>query len=139
LLTVTSGSSLDQHSNNVSLFNLIEQLNIPANAAPPPRGVIPLELHAYFVLRPAEVGTDFYVRFSLVAETGLETYSQVFKHRSVTSRYRTRTLGLPLPPVVGQYELRVDVRLTENAEWERLSASWPVIITELNPKPKVTH
>ena len=52
LLTLCSGSALDQQSNNVTLFNLVEQLNVPPGVPPPPGGVIPLEIHAYFTVAP---------------------------------------------------------------------------------------
>jgi hypothetical protein len=96
MLTVCLGSSVDQQSNNVSLFSLVEQINVPEGAPPPPHGMVPLEVHAYWRLAPAEVSETFEMRFVLVAPTGLETSSDVFKHRSVTDRFRTRTLGLPV-------------------------------------------
>ena len=111
LLAVCSGSSLDQQSNNVSLFNLVEQLNLRPGA-PPPTGLIPLQIHAYFEVAPEEVNFDFEFRFSMVASTGLETVSDPVQHKPTATRYRTRTIGLPMPPVVGQYALRVDWRAT---------------------------
>jgi hypothetical protein len=138
LLTLCSGSSLDQHSNNVTLFNLVEQLNVPPGAPPPPGGIVPLEIHAYWQLAPLEIGEPFEVRYALVASTGLETVSDVLHHKSVTPRYRTRTLGMPFPPVTGQYELRVDWR-SAGADWQRESIAWPLTIVEHNPQPIVTH
>ena len=140
LLTLCAGSSVDQHSNNVTLFNLVEQLNVPPNAPPPPGGVIPLEIHAYWQLSPGEVSSDFEMRFSLVATaTGLETVSDVLPHRSLTPRYRTRTMGLPVPPVLGQYDLRVDWRTAGVGTWTREQASWPVAFVEQTQQPMVTH
>jgi hypothetical protein len=140
LITVCAASSLDQHSNNVSLFNLVEQLNVPPAAPPPPGGLVPLEMHAYFVLSPDELGRTFDVRFAMIASgSGLETFSEIFSHRSVTPRYRTRTLGLPYPPVTGQYELRVDWRPEGHASWKREGLGWPLLIVEATPTPRVTH
>lgn len=138
LLTLCSGSSLDQHSNNVTLFNLVEQLNVPPGAPPPPDGMVPLEIHAYWQLAPQEIGEPFEVRYALVASTGLETVSDVLHHKSVTPRYRTRTLGMPFPPVTGQYEVRVDWR-SGGADWKREVVAWPLTIVEYNPQPVVTH
>ena len=81
LLAVCSGSSLDQQSNNVTLFNLVEQLNLRPGAEPP-RGLIPLEIHAYFELAPEEVGFEFEIRFCMVAETGLETEGAIVRDGS---------------------------------------------------------
>lgn len=111
LLCVTTGSAIDRQSNNVSLFSLVEQINLPPNAPPPPRGLLPLEIHAYFQLPESHVNRDFELRFALRAETGLETLSDVFRHRITAARFRVRTLGLPYPPVMGQYSLQVDVRV----------------------------
>ena len=93
LLGISAGSSLDQQSNNVSLFNLVEQVNVPPGAPPPPNNLLPLELHAYFRLAPDELGSTLEMRFALVADTGLETLSEVVRHTCATPRYRTRTLG----------------------------------------------
>ncbi|MBX3183155.1 MAG: hypothetical protein KIT72_04705 [Polyangiaceae bacterium] len=138
-LGVCSGSSLDQGSNNVSLFNLIEQLNLPPGATPPPGGLIPVELHAYWALTPEERGLVFETRFVLVAlDSGLELPTEVSRHTYRTPRFRTRMLGLPHPPVVGEYALRVDVRPGDTDAWRRDPAAWPVYVTELQPRESVT-
>jgi hypothetical protein len=146
LLCVTSGSAVDRQSNNVSLFSLVEQINLPPHAPPPPGGVIPVEIHAYFQLQGAQLHRDFELRFALCAETGLETLSDVFRHRITAPRFRVRTLGLPYPPVLGQYTLQVDVRLLadgqsarETAHWQRQSAAWPIGLYQQEARPRVTH
>ncbi|MBK7585367.1 MAG: hypothetical protein IPI67_34900 [Myxococcales bacterium] len=139
LLAVSSGSSLDQHSNNVTLFNLVEQLNIPPNAPPPPGGFLPLELHAYFDIAPTEMSQTFQVRIAMVGESGLETYTEPFDFKSATPRFRTRSLGLPIPSVNGMYQVRVDVRREGTGEWRRDSAAWPIALVEHTPRPTVTH
>ena len=139
LLTVAGGSSLDRYSNNVTLFNLVEQLNWPQGQTAPPGVVLPLEVHAYFELAPEELNQRFDVRFSLVASTGLETVTDSFSHRSATARYRTRTMGLPMPPVVGDYRLCVDTRQGDDGGWQRNQVSWPLVFTETEPRPAITH
>lgn len=139
LLAVASGSSLDRYSNNVTLFNLVEQLNFPKDRLPPAGSVLPLEVHAYFELEPHEVNQSFDVRFSLVAPTGLETVTDAFSHKSATSRFRTRTIGLPVPPVAGTYDLRVDTRRSATDGWRRDTLVWPLIVAETEPRPAVTH
>lgn len=141
LLSLCSGSSLDQHSNNVSLFNLVEQINFQPGATPTPGSLIPLEVHAYFHFASNEVGFTFDVRYVLVStETGLESFSDTYQYRSTTPRYRTRTLGLPLPPVSGTYELRLDWRLGGAIAWTRESLGWPIAIVEASPQPpRITH
>lgn len=139
LLAVSSGSSLDQHSNNVTLFNLVEQLNIPPNAPQPPGGFLPLELHAYFLIAAHEIQRTFHVRLAMVSDVALESYTESFEFKSATPRFRTRSIGLPVPPVVGNYELRVDLREDGSGEWQRDPAAWPVSIVEHTPRPAVTH
>jgi hypothetical protein len=139
LLTLSGGSSVDQHSNNVTLFNLVEQLNFPSHSFPPPGALLPLEMHAYFRLDTFEVNQKFELRFVLVAQSGLETPSNVFSHRSTTPRYRTRTFGLPAPPAAGSYELKVESRPRPDAEWVRDAVSWPLIVAETEQRPQVTH
>jgi hypothetical protein len=138
-LTLCGGSSLDQQSNNVTLFNVVEQLNVPANEEPPPGLVLPLEIHAYFQLGPSEMNHEFYVRFALVASSGLETFTDAFQHRSSTPRYRTRTMGLPAPPVAGHYELRIDWRQTGTQDWRREPIAWPLVVAEAERRPATVH
>ena len=157
LLCVSSGSAIDRQSNNVSLFNLVEQINVPPGAPPPPRGLIPVEIHAYFQLSPFHVQREFELRFALRAQSGLETLSEVFRHRVTAPRFRVRTLGLPYPPVLGQYTLQVDLRVLgagerlsgdrlfearppeDDGSWQRQAAAWPLALYEVERRPKVTH
>jgi hypothetical protein len=137
-LTVCVGSSVDQHTNNVSLFNVIEQITVPPDAPPPPHGVIPVEVHVYW--RALEEQEEaFEVRLVMMAETGLETSSPVQKHTQLRGRLRTRTLGLPFPPVMGRYTLCVDWRREPHHEWQREDIQWPIHLQEGERRPRVTH
>jgi hypothetical protein len=100
--------------------------------------VIPLEIHAYFMLDPLEVKSPFEVRYVMLASSGLETPSEPFTHSSPTQRYRTRSVGVPFPPVVGHYELCVDLREPGDA-WRRATVTWPINIVEAQARPAVTH
>lgn len=139
LLTLCGGSSLDQQSNNVTLFNMVEQLNVLPDREPPPGALLPLEIHAYFEIGPTEMNQRFDVRFALVASSGLETFTDSFQHRSATPRYRTRTMGLPAPPVAGNYELRVDWRHAGSSEWKRDPIAWPLVVATLERRPTTVH
>jgi len=139
LLTLAGASSLDQQSNNVSLFNMVEQLNLPKGVEPPPGALIPVEIHAYFQLAATELNQRFEVRFALVASTGLETLTDAHPHKSSTLRYRTRTMGLPVPPIADTYELRVDVRAVGTEQWFRDPMAWPLLVAQTEARPAVTH
>jgi hypothetical protein len=139
LLAISGGSSLDQHSNNITLFNLVEQLNFPKHAPPALGSMLPLEVHAYFELEGSELNQRFEVRFVLVAESGLESPTETFTHKSTTLRYRTRTYGLPAPPVAGKYDLRVDARPAGSEAWRRDLTRWPLVVVLSEPRPAVTH
>ena len=140
MLCVCAGSSVDQQSNNVSLFSLVEHVNIPPMVTPPGRGAIPVEAHTYWRFEPTEMQRDLQVRYVMVnLATQLETSSDTLKHRAVTARVRSRLAGIPFPPVVGNYELRVDWRWDDQNEWTRTDQAWPLTITEGKPQPRVTH
>ncbi|HEX2736260.1 MAG TPA: hypothetical protein VHM70_31880 [Polyangiaceae bacterium] len=138
-LTVCASSAIDQTSNNVSLFNVVEQINVHPRAGHPPNGLLPLEIHAYWRLMSGEQGQPFETRFVLVAESGLETSSTTFRHRPLTSRFRTRTMGIPFPPVFGEYVLRVDFRSNEEDSWQRAQPEWPFSIRLAETAPATTH
>ncbi|MDX2053468.1 MAG: hypothetical protein SFV15_13805 [Polyangiaceae bacterium] len=137
-LTLCGGSSLDQQSNNVTLFNLVEQVSLAPGPCPV-GALLPLEIHAYFQFAPSELKQTIQLRYSVVAQSGLETTTDVFDHRALTPHYRTRTAGLPLPPVTGSYELRVDWRQAGTEGWTRESITWPLTISEAESRPITTH
>lgn len=139
LLALTAGSSLDQGSNNITLFSLVEQINLRPGTSPPPGHKIPLEIHAYFRLDGREMGQSVSIRFALVGQSGLETYTDTMTHRVATARFRTRSVGLPSPAALGQYDLRVEFRLGEDGDWTRDPISWPIAFVESNPSPPITH
>lgn len=139
LIALSAGSSLDQQSNNVTLFNLVEQVNVPHGAPPKAGSRVPLEVHAYLRLGPGEMGQEFQMRFVLVNQSGLETYTDPVTHRGATARLRTRSLGVPFPPMLGHYELKIEFRVGQAEAWTRDPASWPIAFLEVDSKPKVTH
>jgi hypothetical protein len=138
-LTLCGGSSLDQHSNNVTLFNVVEQVNLQPNVDPPPGAFLPLEVHAYFMLGPGELSQPFEVRFALVAQSGLEMLTDATSHKSGTPRYRTRSLGLPAPAVPGSYQLCVDIKQPGMDGFTREALAWPLTVARIEPRPTVVH
>jgi len=137
-LTVCVGSSLDQHTSNISLFTLVEQVNVAPGAPPPPHGSLPLEIHCYFRMQDQELGREIFMRFVLLGHNGLATYSDVHRHRPTGIRFRTRTMGVPFPPSPGHYDLYVEFR-SADSDWTRDSLSWPISLVETRPPSAVTH
>ncbi|HEY3665458.1 MAG TPA: hypothetical protein VGL19_05635 [Polyangiaceae bacterium] len=139
MLTLASSSSLDQQSNNVSLFNIVEQINLPRGVEPPPGALLPMEIHAYFQLDPSELNQRLEMRFALVASSGLETLTDAHTHKSGTLRYRTRTMGMPVPPTEGSYLVRIDWRAAGSEDWSRDPMAWPLVVAVAEARPAVTH
>jgi hypothetical protein len=140
LLAVCTGSSVDQQTNNATLFNMVEQIHVPAGTPPPPLNIVPLEVHVYWLFEGREISRDFEIRIVMRSkETNLETSGDPIQHRAISSRLRTRLQGLPFPPVPGTYELCVDWRPEGSDHWSREPLKWPLTITDETPKPRVTH
>jgi hypothetical protein len=79
------------------------------------------------------------MRMVLVASTGLETSTDAYPHKSATLRYRTRTMGVPVPPIADSYEVRVDTRVAGTEPWTRDPLCWPLLVTVAEARPAVTH
>lgn len=138
-LTLCGGSSLDQHSNNVTLFNVVEQVNLQHNVDPPPGAFLPLEIHAYFLVGSSELQQPFEMRFALVGPSGLELLTDSSPHKSTTTRYRTRSLGLPAPVMAGSYQLCVDLKQPGQNAFTRETLYWPLVVARTEPRPAVVH
>jgi hypothetical protein len=69
----------------------------------------------------------------------LEALTDAFPHKSATLRYRTRTMGVPVPPVPGSYQVRVDYRPAGGDHWTRDAAAWPLLVALAEARPAVTH
>ena len=112
---------------------------MPADAPPPPQDLIPLEIHAYWDLSDEVLREKFRMRFVTVGESGLEQYSNPTTYENVDARFRSRTLGLPLPVLAGRYTLRVECQLNDSEQWQRSAMVWPLVVAVGEPKPRVTH
>jgi hypothetical protein len=139
LLAVTQASALDQSSNNWSLFTLIEQLRIPADA--PPAGAagaaLPLEVHCYWQLTAAELDRSFEWRLVVTAGTQ-ERAGNAFPLQSNKPRMRIRAQGLHYF-FEGETTLRVEWREPGASDWIRCPNFWPLIIErDAGPAPGAT-
>ncbi len=123
LVAVSSGSSVDRELNNVSLFNLVEQVALPALE---PGLQLPLELHAYWEADPADLGRDYECRFVfLKGEEVSGQPSPPIRFRQESPRVRARALGLPVP-AAGPHRLGVEWRPAGSERWTRETTRWPI-------------
>ncbi len=139
LITLCSGASLDQHSHNISLFNLVEQINLPPLSSVPGRQNLPLEVHAYLRMASGEENQVFEFRYALVSQNGLDSYSEPIVHQIKTPRYRMRSLGLPMPLTTGQYSIHLEYRRQGEEEFKRDPLGWPLTFRREEQAPSVTH
>ena len=127
LIAICRGSSLDQSTNNMSLFGLVEQVQ----AASVPSDV-PLEFHLHYEFDEAERGRDYEVR-ALILERGSRQRweSGPVPIKSPTPRFRLSIHGFRLP-AFGTFDVFAEVREARlDGEWERSPFSWPLEITKL--------
>ena len=128
---VCMDSSLDQASNNFSLFNLVEQVQVPKLPI-----ALPAEVHIYAEFEEAERGRPHELRITLEDEQGTIVWqSQASTIISAAARYRTVGQGLRLLRpglcrVVAEIRPAGDV----NQPWARSPMAWPVQVVE-GPTP----
>lgn len=127
LLAIASGSSVDQVSNNLSLFNLVEQVKVSDELL---GQVLPFEAHIYWFVSEQGHEKDFEVRVVRVPVGGGEDDpGTIMPFRSAsTNRVRFRSGGFRLPNSYGQYVLAVEWRVKGEEFWNRESATWPLVI-----------
>jgi len=124
LLAAAVGSSVDSRTNNFTLFSLVEQVTLGEYPAD-----LPIEIHAYFELEPAEINTEIYIRVVLLSE--IDVPRQEFEPlRLMTNSVRIRVCvaGLKIPEP-GKYYLGVEARSGNTAPWNRFEARWPLVAT----------
>lgn len=128
LLAVAQTSALDSNSNNLSLFNLVEEVQVKtAGGILTPGTGVPYETHVYWELEPAALNRAFEMRLVAV-QNGVEHLSDIIPLVSDKRRHRVRNKGTPLF-FTGVSELKVEWRFTGDAVWTRESAYWPLDVS----------
>ena len=118
-----SRAVIDQDSNNVSLQNVIEQLNIADD--PTPDGVLPIEVHLITLWSRADLETPSQgksrVRFLTPSGKVLGTFeSDIDLSESERLRLRLRFASLPLRES-GIHSFRVDLKKAESSRWRNVA------------------
>ena len=133
LLAISSGSSLDNDTNNWSLFKLVEQVGVPHTP-----GILPLEIHTYWLFEPEEYKINFDIRLVLVNREGGRLESKSIVLSSQTPQHRVRITGLPIDGF-GFHKLRVEWRKQDADQWEQCPIFWPLRVEQLHEKQQPSN
>lgn len=127
-LALSMGSSLDRDTNNCSIFNLVEQLTIPAALL---GTVAPIEVQAYFGVSDDARHASFDMRLIRVAPDGSEDAGEAIPIECKEGpRLRVRIFALRLPRAFGSHELRVEWAPRGTTEWHAEDARWPLHVVD---------
>lgn len=115
-----SRSTIDTESNNVSLFNVIEQIN-PVGLPEGARGLLPMEVEIVSLWVRDDVPGRGFTRVvietpSSSVEPSAEGMIDLSSETIKRFRTRQRLLGVPFEGH-GQYWFRVEFRTEEATEW----------------------
>lgn len=132
LVAVCGSSSVDQRSNNFSLFVLVEAVQLPVVPT-----TLPLEMHVYYEFEEAEVGRPYQVRVELVDQRGISRWQSPWTPvTSLSRRHRVVLAGLGIPDA-GYFHLfaamRPDGEPVDDAQ--RSSFGWPFEVTRAEAPP----
>jgi hypothetical protein len=132
LFAVCESSTLDKETNNWSLFNLINGIEL--KAAAPPQGseiILPLELHTHWRFTDAEIGETFYWRIvSSIADQ--INASKPYDFQIKTTHHRHRVKGLPIL-LEGSTAIFAEWRIGESQQWVSNPLKWPLRIARVAP------
>ena len=125
---VCEGSALDRDTNNLSLFGLIEELQVPTEAL---GAVVPLQCHFYLATSKDAIGQPIEARVLWKRQDGSESHgANVFSLVPDALRVRNRATALQLPTAFGDYRLFLEWREPGAAEWARSTCGWPFQVIE---------
>jgi hypothetical protein len=129
LIALCSGSALDVNTKNFTLFNLIENLSLPAEAL---GQTLPFEFHFYCRIDPADRGAEFEMRVVRVDEKGATDPGEPLPVRTGDrGHFRLRVTAFRLPRAFGQHLLRVEWRKKGEERWTADPIEWPLSVAPL--------
>lgn len=127
LVAISSGSSVDQRSNNFSLFTLIEQVQLPRIPT-----TLPLEVHVYYEFDEAEMGRPHEVRVDVVDARGVSRWQSAWTPvTSPTPRNRIVLEGVGVPEA-GYFHVFATIRPAGEPvdDAQRSSFGWPLEVRQ---------
>ncbi len=98
LLAVAKSSTIDSSSNNFSLYELIESVQVETDKLIEGKKIIQtqFEVHAYWYLTPEERGIEYEWRLVLITPDGEFPGEKHFTMKTNKARHRFRLRGLPV-------------------------------------------
>ncbi|MFO0681126.1 MAG: hypothetical protein U0234_03700 [Sandaracinus sp.] len=124
LLCLAQSSSIDLDTNEVSLFQLTEEVDLQADDL---AATDRFEIHSCWEFAPTEIGQAYDVRF-LVTRTiaGAERFaSRTHTISAPVPRLRMRTRGFVVPGA-GRCGLRVEWSVAGQGQWNDAGLEWPL-------------
>jgi len=121
---VCSNVVIDRESNNASLHNVIDQLNVCGHIAPSTLLGIPFEIISLWLRSDPQQAATGQARVTLMAPSGRSLGSVEYPiNLTEFERYRgvVRTQGLPVEGP-GRYRYRVELRVDPENEWQQVAA-----------------
>ncbi len=125
---LAAGSSIDETTKNVTLFNLVEQIHLVEAQLGTTVGI---EVHAYFFVAEAGRHANFEMRVIRIAADGAEDAGSALPFQTREGeRMRVRVQMFRLPPAYGTYELRLEWRPRGAEEWRPEPHRWPLMLVD---------
>jgi hypothetical protein len=131
LVCLCAGSSLDRDTNNFTLFQLVERLQLPVAAFPQlpfQRHPAPIELHIYVDTDPEELSRGAIEVWPVWVSSDGSKLTATPEGQLLPlqgRRARIRFQAILLPAIAGYYHLQVDWRWQGDDAWSRFTAEWP--------------
>lgn len=118
-----SHAVIDRDTNNVSIHNVLEQLNIAGEPTPDVAIPVVFEIVTLWARTTPATAAQGMARVTMIDPQGNSTTISALKiNLSETERTRHRVIGRGLPASQpGRYRFRVDMQLEGEIEWHRVA------------------
>lgn len=122
LVAVARLSTIDRATNTISVFHLVEQVQVSEVPAE-----LPLEVHTYWAFEPADLNVEHEFRIVFIGPDGVESLSETLPLTSSVARFRMIGQGVRAP-AFGACAVTVVWRRGGGADWTRAPIRWPLIV-----------
>jgi hypothetical protein len=133
ILTACAGTAVDRDTNNVTMFNMMEEALLPAPFVA--GALVGIQTLVGLQAGPGELGREVDVRLVWCKVDAGDEPSVVHRIQVTHPRVRIRAALLKLPTTPGQYDLRLEWKWAgEEEQWHREAATWPLLLS-VQPDP----